>query len=93
MTVLYYDQPSANRPPRHLDPGERDVSSGRMLPAVFAHLVGKGLVENCPSKKEASVVNLEDALLKDKIGKKPHNMIAVTHWSRYDSAPASGRLR
>lgn len=65
-----------------------------MLPAAFAHLVGKGLVENYPAKREeASAVNLEDALLKDKIGKKPHDMIAITYWSQYDLALASGRLR
>ena len=78
MTGVYYDvdpdQSSANRPPRHLDPGERGVSSGRTLPAAFAHLVDRDPVENYPAKrKEASVVNWEEALLRDGVGKKPLN--------------------
>lgn len=78
VTGVYYDvdsdQSSASCPPRHLDPGERGESSGRTLPAAFAHLVDKDLVENYLAKrKEVSVVDLEEALLRDGIGKKPLN--------------------
>lgn len=72
-TVLHYDadlvwdQLAADRSPCHLDPGEPGMSSGPTLLAVSAHLVGMDLVGANPAGgRVALVVNVEEALLRDK---------------------------
>ena len=79
---------------RHLDPGERGVSSGRTLWAAFAHLVGEDFVVGYPTKgKEVLVASSREALLKDKVIDESPSMIAITHCFRRCSVLALGRSK
>ena len=78
--------------PHHLDPGERGMSSGRTPWGALAHLVDEDLGE-CYQARKVLTVDVEGALLRDKMLDEPLDWIAVTYCFRYCLVLALGRSK